>query len=40
MGGWDKAPEYGGPPVRPWVLALAVVLILAASFAAAYFRAV
>lgn len=29
MTGWDKAPGYGRPPARPWLMMVALLLILA-----------
>lgn len=32
MNGWERSPEYGGPPVKRWELAgaaLVIVLLLA-----------
>jgi hypothetical protein len=36
MGGWDNAPEYGGPPKRWWDYAWPVALIMLIAIGIAY----
>lgn len=36
MSGWDKSPEYGGPPWRCWDYAWPIAAVLLMAFDIAY----
>ncbi len=36
MSGWDKAPEYGGPPWRWWTYVWTIAVVLLVAFGIAY----
>lgn len=38
MSGWDKSPEYGGPPVTRWTMPILLVAFVAASLTLLWLR--